>query len=601
MESDEPGVEHGTGSPGGTGLQAAPAVWWALGLLLGAAALLRFFRLGQKPFWLGEMQEIVAARSPRFLAQIVDSGTDAVGFFWHHAVWLAGMAPEEWITRVPSALLGTLTVAVVWMLGRRLGGTVGAFAAAIWVAVSFFHVMHSQDARSMSYLVFFYSLSWLCMLVWFEDDGAHVGWAAAYVLSAGLAGLSHAIGGVYLVLQAAYFGARVVAASQRPGGRPWRAGLVRYLAPAAGAAVLASLQLLVVADYGFAFGRTRSPVVSEAGLEDLFLLRLALVHLAGAVLPVRWVVTGLALVGMVDARRPGLLAVWTAGPAALLYALCTAGGTARFEMYHLLPSLVPFALAVGIGLERAAAGLAKLPRLRLAGRREGAAVIAAALALAIWGNASPLVRYFERPTRPFMGADMRSAARHLEAMGLTGGDTLLFNYAETLIPASFYAGREMKKAAAVTPWRPPDPDWQYHLLVRAAFQATDSDIERLSPDEIVTLSELPPVEQQRTGRMLCLLFWPEGGPENKGYAAYYRWLTGHDLYVFDRAVDQAALPAGWTLERFFGVDLLIRTEGPYTISGAAAEVLPLLLSNAPPLLRDMAPAVYGSHPHESHR
>jgi hypothetical protein len=81
--------------------------------------------------------------------------------------------------------------------------------------------------------------------------------------------------------------------------------------------------------------------------------------------------------------------------------------------------------------------------------------------------------------------------------------------------------------------------------------------------------------------------------ERRGYGDLYDWLVGESLYVRHGAVRREDVPPGFRLHRYEGVDVL---EAPASSTMPAEHlvggVLPLLLANAPPLLRDMAPEVY---------
>lgn len=569
-----------------------------------SGGFLRLFRLGQKPLWLGEIQELVSARSDRWAAQILDSGTDVVGFTWHHLVWLAGLDPTPFASRLLAALAGTLIVVVVYLLGARLYSRLAGGMAAILMALSFYHIYHSQDARAVSYLTFFYSLSWLAMVeLYFHGSGKSrrwmAGWGLVYAASAGLTGLSHAIGGVYLVFQGAFFIGMAFWPGWKSGLRPEQADtarlLRRYLVPAIGALVVCSFQLYVVADYAYAFSVTRVPISQTVEIEDLFLLKLFLAHLGGGVAVLQVVQLLCFVLGLwsswVCARWTGvLLATWFFVPTAALYAVTTGGGLARFEMYHLLPCLVPFVLAVSAGLARALDWLSdRQPWLR---PRVVPVGLALALLLAASSNVVELGRYYQRPIRLYFGEDLRAVAQTLEKSALTENDVVVVNYGEHLVPLNFYAGSLLQTPRVVCPWKPADRNWQFHLLLRAWFQATDSDVVRLLPDQIETVDSFRRHPPAAGGRVFVPLYWMPS-MENKGYDDYYRWLTGWDVFVRKPFVQEDSLPAGFTVHRLAGVDLVVSDPAVLPLQDALDLVIPLVVANAPPLLRDMAPDVYG--------
>lgn len=575
--------------------------WTMAALAVVCGGSLRFTALGDKPFWLGEIQEIIAARSPRFLDQLVDSGSDVVGFFWHHLVWLLGWPPLEFVSRLPAALAGTAVIAVIYRLGTILYSELVGVAASFFMALSFFHVQFSQDARSISYLVFFLSLSWLAMLE--IQLRGRWRWAPVFAVSGGLVGLSHALGVVHLLFQAAFFiGWGLMQRGSLPSNsRRWtRSHLMRYLLPATGAVLLASFQLVVLADYGFAFRTTPQPVTSKVSLDHLFLLRVFLAHIGAPLLPVTVAHLLLALGGLVMLSGEGnnwrlsLFACWFAGPPVAIYLLSTVGGTARLEMYHLLPVLPPFLLASATGLAALVVAADRLVR-KLVGSAGHASfvwvrvliVAGAAILLQVAGNGSATRRYLSRPTRLQSGPDMKSVAKLLESQELGPHDVVFLNYSEEMATVNFHAGRLLKQVIVVTPWKPVDKFWQHHLLVRAAFQTIDSDIERLDPDEIVALDEVRLDETPKFRRGVCLLFWPERTAERQGLGEYLAWLEGDMLYVNNFAVPPDAVPRGWSLHRFPGVDVLVTERRPCTIRALGREVLPLLFETVPPMLHDL--------------
>ena len=568
------------------------------------AAFLRFFRLGQKPLWLSEIQELVAARSPRWLAQILDSGTDVVGFTWNHLVFAVGLEPGEFATRTLAAICATATIPVTYLLGRRLHSQVAGTVAAILLGLSFYHVYHSQDARAVSYLTFFYALSWLAMTELFffgagKKLGRRIAWTTVYAVSAGLAGLSHAIGGIYLLVQGLFFIFMSLWPAWRtaPQFRTLKSAtlLRRCLIPALAALPICLIQLYVIADYAFAFLVTRNPVAHSVEIQDLFLVRLYLAHLAGGLLVLQVVqallfLAGIFFAGLRRSWSAALLGCWFFIPTTALYIVTTGGGIARFEMYHLLPCIVPFVLGVGVGLTR----IVQLVALRagLAKAWVPVAIIGLAVLLQLGASGGQLVRYYKRPIRLYMGEDVRSAAQVLADSKLTGEDVILLNYDEHMAPVNFYGGAELAKARVVVPWRSPNPNWQYHLLTRAWFQSTDSDVFRLLPDQIETLEEYR--ERGAPGSRVFALYYWMPSMERKGYDDYYRWLTGCDVYVRKPFVNDSSLPAGFTVHRMPGVDLVVSDPTAHTALQALDILVPLTYSNAPPLLRDLAPDVYGS-------
>jgi hypothetical protein len=182
---------------------------------------------------------------------------------------------------------------------------------------------------------------------------------------------------------------------------------------------------------------------------------------------------------------------------------------------------------------------------------------------------------------------------YLDTLGLDGRDLILTNYSEHMVPLNFYAGKSLVAARVAVPWVPENGSWRYHLLLRAEFQQTDSDVVRLEPDGIRHMSALPAGPGSMTGRVVVILPWVQRSIADRGLAPQLEWLSGNRESLLADPVPEGTLPAGYTAIRFPGVTLLVTDPGPRDARAEAARMTPLLVSAAPPLLRDMAPSVYG--------
>ena len=66
---------------------------------------------------------------------------------------------DAWACRLPSVLLGTATVALAWLIGRRQGGRREGWIAAMLTAVSYPLIHYSAEARGYAAVAFFALLS----------------------------------------------------------------------------------------------------------------------------------------------------------------------------------------------------------------------------------------------------------------------------------------------------------------------------------------------------------------------------------------------------------------------------------------------------------
>jgi 4-amino-4-deoxy-L-arabinose transferase-like glycosyltransferase len=95
--------------------------------------------------------------------------------------WLSAF-PGDIAARVLSVIIGVLSVAIVWAAARRIGGERVAFWSALIVAVSPFHIWHSQESRAYILYYLFAALA----LYWFFvalQTNSRVAWAC-YAASA---------------------------------------------------------------------------------------------------------------------------------------------------------------------------------------------------------------------------------------------------------------------------------------------------------------------------------------------------------------------------------------------------------------------------------
>jgi 4-amino-4-deoxy-L-arabinose transferase-like glycosyltransferase/predicted TPR repeat methyltransferase len=120
----------------------------ALGAVLLAGFALRLHGLGQPSLWLDEMGQ----------ASVASAGLQVAleGARTHHGAapldyvlsWLAlRVAHSDFVVRLPAAMLGTLTLALVYRLGRELFGSLTGLLAAVLLAVAPLHLRYSQEAR----------------------------------------------------------------------------------------------------------------------------------------------------------------------------------------------------------------------------------------------------------------------------------------------------------------------------------------------------------------------------------------------------------------------------------------------------------------------
>ncbi|MFP5362447.1 MAG: glycosyltransferase family 39 protein [Thermoleophilia bacterium] len=394
----------------------------ALGLVLAAAAALRFPTLDTQSLWL---DEAVTARLLRMdpgamLRAIPDSESTPPLYYVLAWLWTQLFGTGEVGMRSLSALLGTATVALVWALGRRIGGgDRAAFAAAALVAVNPMLVWFSQEARAYALVALLTTLSallWLRALERPQAAGRLLAWGAA----AALALATHYYAAFLVAPQALWLALRV------PG---WRERGALLALPGLTAAALAPLALGQRENDTAAF-ITASELLTrlaqvpkqflvgyDAPLEPLLVGASALAVLAG-------------LAGLAALLRGGVEATETergecaalAGLAAAALVLPALAAVAGED--HLITRNVVFVLPLALAL--AGAGLAAVARWapRLAAVALAAACIAGIVAVAGVARSDRLQR-----------DDWRAAVR---ALGPIDQPRLIVSSAGSFVALQYY-------------------------------------------------------------------------------------------------------------------------------------------------------------------
>jgi len=165
----------------------------------GIAAGLRAWHLGGNSLWADEFASLLTALHPMGQIPAAALHNDAFEppvYFWllHGIIRVAGQS--EWALRLLSALAGTLTVPIVWLLLRDLSrSVVVATTSALLLATNPLHIWYSQEGRPYALMVCVGSLALLCLTRALAQDKK--GWWAAFVVLSALAILVHVTGVVY--------------------------------------------------------------------------------------------------------------------------------------------------------------------------------------------------------------------------------------------------------------------------------------------------------------------------------------------------------------------------------------------------------------------
>jgi 4-amino-4-deoxy-L-arabinose transferase-like glycosyltransferase len=161
-----------------------PALVLLSALLLGFG--LRVYRLGQQNIWWDEGHAIWAARQS--LARVTDITAHDVHpplYLWMLHVWMRLTGDSEFSVRYLSTVGGMLTVALTYVVARRLVGRRAALLATLLVAIARFHIWWSQEARMYIWATCFVLLS-VYFMIRLRHGGPLVWWLYILISAAAL-------------------------------------------------------------------------------------------------------------------------------------------------------------------------------------------------------------------------------------------------------------------------------------------------------------------------------------------------------------------------------------------------------------------------------
>jgi 4-amino-4-deoxy-L-arabinose transferase-like glycosyltransferase len=159
----------------------------ALAGIVALGAALRFATLGDQSLWLDEAFTHRIATNPLGdMLDLIRQGENTPPLYYALTwAWCQIAGTGEAALRVPSALAGTATIPVAYLIGRQVATRMAGLLLAGLVAASPFLVWYSQEARAYSLVVLLVSVSLLFALR-LDDSPTRrnlVGWSAAATLA----------------------------------------------------------------------------------------------------------------------------------------------------------------------------------------------------------------------------------------------------------------------------------------------------------------------------------------------------------------------------------------------------------------------------------
>jgi len=139
-----------------------PYIWLVLITLLATA--FRFYKLGEWSFWIDELYTINHAMAHYSTPDLILAHIPPARNWVPVSVILTAQAlniwgVSEWSARLASALIGIVSIPVLFFPTRKIFGDWVALIAALLLALAPWHIFWSQNARFYVSLLLFYSLA----------------------------------------------------------------------------------------------------------------------------------------------------------------------------------------------------------------------------------------------------------------------------------------------------------------------------------------------------------------------------------------------------------------------------------------------------------
>ena len=133
--------------------EAAP---WLITFITMIGGGLRVLLLGTKGMWLDETFSVWVANHgiPDMLHWIVMIDPHPPLYYLLFHYWIAHYGDTPYYARLFSALFGTITIPVIYLIGKRISGAIVGLAAAVFLALSPYNIYFAQETRMYTFLTF---------------------------------------------------------------------------------------------------------------------------------------------------------------------------------------------------------------------------------------------------------------------------------------------------------------------------------------------------------------------------------------------------------------------------------------------------------------
>lgn len=164
--------------------------------------MLRVYQIGRESLWLDKGAAVRTAQlSPEEIINKISGNYHPPLYFILHG-WIAITSDSEFSVRLLSALLGTFSIFMIYMVGRLLFDQTTGILAALLLSLSRFNIFYSQETRMYSLLALLTLLSMYYFLRLIQENSLQN--KVGYILFSTLLIYTHNVGLFIIIAQNLY-------------------------------------------------------------------------------------------------------------------------------------------------------------------------------------------------------------------------------------------------------------------------------------------------------------------------------------------------------------------------------------------------------------
>lgn len=172
-------------------------------LIVILGAVLRFYGLGREGIWYDEAVSVAVSKLgfKDIIKWVFDNTAETNPPFYYMllSLWTPLLGDSEAVSRIPSAIFGSLSIIAIYAVGRLLYNKRTGLVAALILAVSAFHLKYAQEARGYTLMVCLILVSYYSFLRLTIRRSTL--YAAVYIISTALLVYTHYYGTMIILAQ----------------------------------------------------------------------------------------------------------------------------------------------------------------------------------------------------------------------------------------------------------------------------------------------------------------------------------------------------------------------------------------------------------------